>query len=127
MQDETKVKFTYITLEEKLTNEYNGHCHQVTQYFVKDKPNQRRAIVLYRENELFGKYYHSFIVENGLVYGLTHNIVISYKDYIQIFDPKILVNELGTELINSMKNMNNMQKYIDCNWCDLTVYAISKS
>lgn len=126
LKDNSKVKFTYIPLEENLTNEYNGHCHEVTEYFVKDKSNKRRAVCLLNKNEFFGKYYHSFVVEDDVVFDFSHNFIMSYENYIKVFKPKILIDEIGKELIKNIEKMQNNKKFIDSDWCDLLLYTVSK-
>lgn len=79
------------------------------------------------QNHLYGKYYHSFFIENEIVYDMAHNIVMNYKDYIKIFNPSIILYETGNILVENMSNIYNNQKFNDNEWCDLAIYGISKS
>ena len=103
LNDGSKINFSHIPLPYEFTHAYNGHCHEVTSYFVKVQPKKRRAIMTSLKNHLYGNYYHSFMVNDDIVYDLSHNIMMSYRDYIKIFNPKVLVDERGDTLIKNIK------------------------
>ena len=127
IKDGKKVNFTNIPLSENITKHYNGYCHQITSEFIKNKPSTRVGVMCFLKNHLYGKYYHSFFVENGIVYDMAHNIVMNYNDYIKIINPNIILDETGNILIENMNNIYNDHKFNDNEWCDLAIYGISKS
>lgn len=124
--NDKKVKFSHMPLNNEIISECRGRCHHAVSYFIKDDPNSRRALVTLEKNTLFGKMYHSIMVEDNVVYDFAQNIMISYKNYFNLFEPKVLVNERGSELIKNMQSLKEKLNYRDSEWADLIVYGISK-
>lgn len=124
LHNNEKVNFSHMPLDKEIIDECRGRCHHAIFYFVKDDPNTRRALVTLEKNPIFGKEYHSIMVENNTVYDFAQNIMISYKNYINLFKPEILVNEQGNKLIENIKSLKEKINYSDSEWGDLIAYGV---
>jgi len=96
-------------------------CHSITKDIVLEKPNNRRAVTVRINNSIYGKLYHSFMVEDGYVYDLARNIIIMYDDYVDLLRPEVILDEYGCNLKECM-----IYKDDSDNFTPLLRYALSK-
>ena len=100
-----KVRFSHVPLEKELVDEYRGDCHAVTSTFMKKANinNTQKVVVALENNELIGKGYHSFIVDNDIMYDLAHNVIMKYNDYLKLVKPEVLVYEDSNMVLDKIK------------------------
>lgn len=107
LPDNTEVEYANVPIEKKLIDgcypQYNSYCHEATLYFLRNGEACKAAVVL-EPLEIFGQYYHSFIVEDNIVYDLAHNIMMEYENYLKLVKPTVLVYE---DCITILKILNN--------------------
>lgn len=126
LPDDTEVKYTHIQLDKELLDAYKGNCHMVTSVFLKNCERTNGAAVVLENNELFGKYYHSFLLENGVMHDLAHNIMMKYEDYLKLINPTVLINGDKNTILNSIKELeNNNKSFVDSEYVDLLKYAMN--
>ncbi len=116
-------KITFTNMQKKDIN-LIGKCHKLTLDKAKldIKNNIESFIATVRENnELYGKYYHSFRILDGVIYDLAHNIIINYSDYIKLINPEIILKEKSSEVINNLKDLKH-----NTNSSKILVYALKK-
>ena len=123
-----KIRFSHVPLEKELVDEYRGHCHQVTSTFMRETniDKTQNVVVVLEDNELIGKGYHSFIVDNGIMYDFAHNIMMRYKDYLKLVKPKVLVYEDSIEVLDKMKKMEEEKNFAKSENVDILKYGMSK-
>lgn len=123
-----KIRFSHAPLERKLVDEYRGYCHAVTSTFMREANiyKTQKVVVAMEDNELVGKCYHSFIVDNGIMYDFAHNIMMRYKDYLKLVKPEVLVYEDSTEVLDKMKKMEQQKDFTNSEYVDILKYGISK-
>ncbi len=126
LPDNTEIKYSHIQEEKELLDEYRGECHNVTLYFLKNCENANGAAVVLEDRELFGKYYHSFLLENGIMFDLAHNIMMKYEDYLKLINPTVLILEDRNTILNNIKELENNKSFVDSEYSDILKYAISK-
>lgn len=122
-----KIKYSHMVLEDYLIDEYRGNCHFVVSGFMRrlEMKNVRVAVCLV-DNELYGKYYHSFIVVNDVVFDLSHDILMNYNDYIELFNPQILVLEDADKVEEKIKELELNKAFTKTKYVDILKYAIEK-
>ena len=123
-----KIQFSYVPLERELVDEYRGYCHAVTSTFMRQANiyKTQKVVVALEDKELVGKGYHSFIVDNGVMYDFAHNIMMRYKDYLKLVKPEVLVYEDSTEVLDKMKKMEQQKDFTNSEYVDILKYGISK-
>ena len=123
-----KIRFSHVPLERELIDEYRGYCHAVTSTFMRETNiyKTQKVVVTLEDNELVGKCYHSFIVDNGIMYDFAHNIMMRYKDYLKLVKPEVLVYEDSTEVLDKMKKMEQQKDFTNSEYVDILKYGISK-
>lgn len=123
-----KIQFSYVPLERELVDEYHGYCHAVTSTFMRQANiyKTQKVVVALEDKELVGKGYHSFIVDNGVMYDFAHNIMMRYKDYLKLVKPEVLVYEDSTEVLDKMKKMEEDKDFNSSEYVDILKYGISK-
>lgn len=83
------------------------------------------AAVVLEDNELFGKYYHSFLLEDGIMYDLSHKIMMRYESYLKLVNPKVLINGDRDTILNGIKELeNNSKSFVDSGYVDILKYAM---
>lgn len=125
--DDSKVKYQNVPLDKKLTSAYNKECHNVTLGFLEKCKIINNAAVVLEKNELYGKYYHSIALTDDAVYDLSHNIVMSYENYIKLINPTVILREDEDTILSNIEALKNKDKvFKDSNYCDLLKYAMEK-
>lgn len=127
LPDDTEVKYTHIQLDKELLDAYKSQCHIVTSVFLKKCEGTNAAAVVLENNELFGKYYHSFLLVDDIMHDLAYNIMMKYEDYLKLINPTVLINEDRNTILNNIKELeNNSKSFVDSECVDILKYAISK-
>ena len=126
MNTNKKIKFSHIPLDRKLVDSYRSNCHAVTSFFAKQDSEKQKVAITLEPNEICGNYYHSFIIKDNIVYDLAHNVMIPYDSYIELFRPEILVCDEAKVVLEEIKNLENDQQFIDCNYIDVLKYGLFK-
>lgn len=125
--DDSKVKYQNVPLDSKLTSVYNGRCHEVTLFFLKKNKFVNNAAVVLENNYLFGKFYHSIALIDDAVCDLSHNIVMSYENYIKLINPTVILREDEDTILSNIEALKNKDKvFKDSNYCPLLKYAMEK-
>lgn len=131
LEDNSLVRFSYIPLDEKLIDAYRENCHGCAYYWAKswlDKGTTCKVATVLEPLEVYGGYYHSFVVANdGTMLDLSHNIMIAYNDYLKLVRPKVLVYEDSTTYFNSIEKLKSWDEdFVSFEGADPLKYAISK-
>lgn len=123
-----KIRFSHVPLERELVDEYRRYCHAVTSTFMREANinKTQKVVVALEDKELVGKGYHSFIVDNGVMYDFAHNIMMLYKNYLKLVNPEVLVYEDSTKVLDEMKNMEEDKDFANSEYVDILKYGISK-
>ncbi len=121
-----KIRYSHISLKKDLIDAYKGNCHIVTSYFLKNCEKSNNAVVVLENNELFGEYYHSFLLEDGIMYDFAHNIMMGYENYLKLIKPKILVCSDSNTILNGIKELKNNKSFVDSEYVDILKYAMEK-
>ncbi len=125
--DDSKVKFTSVPLDIKLINAYKGECHTVTLGFLKNCEIVNGAMTFLENNYIFGKHYHSVALIDDAVCDLSHNIVMSYENYIKLINPTVILREDEDTILSNIEALKNKDKvFKDSNYCPLLKYAMEK-
>jgi len=125
LPDDTEVKYTHIQLDKKLLEAYKRNCHMVTSYFLKNCEKTNGAAVVLEDNELFGKYYHSFLLADDIMHDLAHNIMMKYEDYLKLINPTVLINGDKHTILTGIKELEkNSKSFTDSEYIDIFKYAI---
>ena len=123
-----KIRFSHVPLERELVDEYRRYCHAVTSTFMREANinKTQKVVVALEDKELVGKGYHSFIVDNGVMYDFAHNIMMLYKNYLKLVNPEVLVYEDSTKVLDEMKKMETEKDFANSEYVDILKYGISK-
>lgn len=123
-----KIRFSHVPLERELVDAYRGYCHAVTSTFMREANinKAQKVVVALEDNEIVGKGYHSFIVDDGVMYDFAHNIMMLYKDYLKLVSPEVLVYEDSIEVLDKMKKMEEDKDFANSEYVDILKYGISK-
>lgn len=123
-----KIRFSHVPLERELVDAYRGHCHEVTSTFMRETNinKTQKVVVALEDNEIVGKCYHSFLVDNGVMYDFAHNIMMLYKDYLKLVSLEVLVYEDSTKVLDEMKKMEEDKDFANSEYVDILKYGISK-
>ena len=123
-----KIRFSHVPLEKELVDAYRGYCHAVTSRFMRgaNSNKMQKVVVVLEDNELVGKGYHSFIVNNGVMYDFAHDIMMRYEDYLRLVKSEVLVYEDSTQVLNKMKNMEYEKDFANSEYVDILKYGIAK-
>jgi len=123
-----KIRFSHVPLERELVDEYRRYCHVATSTFMREANinKTQKVVVAMEDKELVGKGYHSFIVDNGVMYDFAHNIMMLYKDYLKLVSHEVLVYEDSTKVLNEMKKMEEDKDFANSEYVDILKYGISK-
>lgn len=125
--DDSKVKYQSVPLDRKLTSAYNKECHTVTLGFLEKCEIVNNAAVVLEKNELYGKHYHSVALIDDAVCDLSHNIVMSYENYIKLINPTVILREDEDTILSNIEALKNKDKvFKDSNYCPLLKYAMEK-
>lgn len=125
--NDKKIKYSHIPLERKLTDAYKGHCHNVTSDFMRQlKTEELKVGIVQENNELHGRYYHSFIIKNDVVYDLAHDIIMSCNNYLELFNPNILILDDADKVIKDIQNLELNKSFTDSEYIDILKYAMEK-
>lgn len=108
--------FGKITLHKalnKFPNLYNlvkyGECHNCCLSFIKENENMSASTCLI-DRCFYGNHYHSFInFDEDTILDLSHNAIMSKRDYNLAFAPKIINTVYGYEVDNEEKRINNKE------------------
>lgn len=123
-----KIRFSHVPLERELIDEYRGYCHAVTSTFMREANinKTQKVVVALEDKELVGRGYHSFIVDNGVMYDFAHNSMMRYKDYLKLVKHDVLVYEDSVEVLDKMKKMEEDKDFASSEYVDILKYGISK-
>ena len=123
-----KIRFSHVPLERELIDEYRGYCHAVTSTFMREANinKTQKVVVALEDKELVGRGYHSFIVDNGVMYDFAHNTMMRYKDYLKLVKHDVLVYEDSVEVLDKMKKMEEDKDFASSEYVDILKYGISK-
>lgn len=123
-----KIRFSHVPLERELIDEYRGYCHAVTSTFMREANinKTQKVVVALEDKELVGRGYHSFIVDNGVMYDFAHNTMMLYKDYLKLVKHDVLVYEDSVEVLDKMKEMEEDKDFASSEYVDILKYGISK-
>ena len=123
-----KIRFSHVPLERELIDEYRGYCHAVTSTFMREASinKTQKVVVALEDKELVGRGYHSFIVDNGVMYDFAHNTMMRYKDYLKLVKHDVLVYEDSVEVLDKMKKMEEDKDFASSEYVDILKYGISK-
>lgn len=128
LPDNTEIEYTNVPLEKKSLNgfvpQYNQHCHDATLYFLKNGEKADKAAVVLEPLEIFGQYYHSFIVDDNMVYDLAHNLMMDYENYLRLIKPTVLIYEDCTTILKNIEQLENNQDFAKSNYCVMLKYAM---
>ena len=94
-----KINFSNIPLSQKLIDEYRRNCHAVTSYWMRLSHKDQYTSVVLEPNQIYGGFYHSFVVENNTMLDFSHNIMMNYDSYLKLVKPRILVHENSKNLL----------------------------
>lgn len=123
-----KIRFSHVPLERELVDEYRGYCHAVTSTFMREANihKTQKVVVVLEDNALVGKCYHSFIVDDGVMYDFASNIMMLYKDCLKLVRHEVLVYEDSTKVLDEMKKMEEDKDFANSDYVDILKYGISK-
>lgn len=123
-----KIRFSHVPLERELIDEYRGYCHAVTSTFMREANinKTQKVVVALEDKELVGRGYHSFIVDNGVMYDFANNTMMRYKDYLKLVKHDVLVYEDSVEVLDKMKKMEEDKDFASSEYVDILKYGISK-
>lgn len=130
LHDDSKIKFSYIPLDKKLIEAYRGNCH-AAYYWAKlwlDKDITCKVATVLEPCEVYGSYYHSFVVNNNdTILDFSHNIMMNYNDYLKLVSPKVLVCEDSKTYLDNIERLKKQdEEFASCEYADSLKYGISK-
>ena len=127
LPDGRKIKFSNVPLPKDLIDEYRGNCHAVISSWMRLYKKDHNVSVVLEPNPIYGNFYHSFVVENGDIIDLSHNIMMRYEDYLQLVKPKVLVYEDSRVLLNKMQKLeDNDVAFRECDYVDILKYGMNQ-
>lgn len=125
LNDDTIVNYLNIPLEQKLIDAYRTNCHAVSSDFLRRCDVTNNIAVVLEDNELYGKYYYSFVLQDDVVYDLSHKLVISYESYLKLIKPIVLIKKDRATFLKEILKLEETDKsYSKSKYVDVLKYAM---
>lgn len=124
--NDDKIHFSYASANNDVILKNKHKCHLSTYNLINEKKDNRNVVIALEDFELFGSFYHSFVVENNCILDLSQNIIMTYEDYLKVIKPKILVYEDARSVIKNIEELKNDKNYSSSNYYDILKYGVSK-
>ena len=126
--DNRKIKFTKLldTLDE--VNRFKKNCHS-SSFIIMNKlnSNDTNCVTILEKDVFYNERYHSFLVHNNMVNDYARNILISFDDYMFLFEPNVIYNENSEIVLRNIIELNSSDmEFRKTEYCYLLKYAINK-
>lgn len=125
LPDDTEVKYMNLDSKGNLAKASNTECFNVISGILKKTDEKASVVVVLEDREIFGKYYHCFIVKNNIVSDFAHNIVMKYEDYLRLINPKVLICEDRETVLSEISRLENEKSFEESNYVDVLKYAMN--
>lgn len=127
--DNETIKFSNQLKDIEQIKKYSGICHQISYEYFIDNPNDNISsfITILEKNLTNQPRYHSFLLYKNSINDLSRNIHIKFEDYIKLFNPNVILNIKGQDLVKRIEELNNTDnEFKTSTKCDGLKYAILK-
>ena len=126
-QDGKKIQFITKLSNINQINEAKGQCHSISNFIAKQNKDQDINFVTMLVNNYVGeKQYHTVLVSNNVINDFAQNIVISFDDYKELYNPTIITFENAQKVYEEIEEIKIQDSEFDNGNAELLNYAIYK-
>ncbi len=126
LPNDEKVLFHNAVSNPDMVSNLNRRCHSITSEFLNLRDKKRDIAIVLEDNLLFGKHYHSFLVEDEIIRDYAHNIVINYDAYLRLVNPTVLVKEDSVLVRKRIEELSKEKSFSSCSYPQVLKYGMSK-
>ena len=107
--DDREIRFTKILVTKEEINDYLQKCHIYSYNLLKsmgEHSSFANSVTILDKNLFNETLYHTFLVYDNVVNDMARNILMSYEDYMYLFEPNIILDINGKTLLDNIDKLN---------------------